>query len=272
MENKGLSSTKTAGGLRKRLGGVFVAAAVATTLVISGGSAEAAGEATPPPSIDWSFNGIFGTIDRSAAQRGFQVYREVCAGCHSLDLVAFRNLADLGYSEEQIKAIAAEYTVIDGPDDFGEMFERPGRPADRFVSPFPNVAAARASNNGAYPPDMSLLVKARPNGANYVYGILTGYEDPPENVELMAGQYYNKYMPGHIIAMAPPLYEDGVDYQDGTAASVDQQAMDLTYFLTWASDPKMEVRKQMGVKVILFLLVLTVMLYMVKRRVWADVH
>ncbi len=238
---------------------------------LQAGAAQAA-EGKALPARDWSFSGIFGQFDRGALQRGLQVYQEVCAGCHSLRLIAFRNLEALGYGEDEIKAIAAEYTVVDGPDDEGEMFERPGLPSDRFPSPFANDKAAAAANNGAVPPDLSLMIKARDGGADYVHGLLTGYVDPPDDVELLDVQSYNLYFPGNVTAMAPPLEEDAVEYGDGTPATVEQMASDIASFLAWAAEPEMEERKRMGIKVILFLLVFTGVLYAVKRKVWADLH
>lgn len=245
----------------------------AAAVVLGGTSPVAAAEAPEAPSQDWSFSGMFGSFDRGSLRRGLQVYREVCASCHSLDLIAFRNLGDVGFSPDEIQAIAEEYEVEDGPDDEGEMFLRPAKASDRFVAPFPNEQAARASNNGAYPPDLSLMVKARKNGANYLYAVLTGYEEEaPEGVELMDGMYYNNYFPGHQIAMAPPLFEEGVEYADGTEATVEQQAEDVVTFLAWAAMPEMEERKRMGIKVLLFLVVLTAMLYALKRKIWSDLH
>ncbi len=250
-----------------------IASVLGAVVIGLGAQGAAAAEGGPElPEYTWSFDGVFGQFDLPAAQRGLQVYREVCAGCHSLRFVAFRDLAALGYNEDQIKAFAAEATVVDGPDDEGEMFERDGRPADRFPSPFPNEKAAAAANNGSAPPDLSLMAKARPHGPNYLRALLTGYADPPEDVEVMEGQSYNPYFPGMRIAMAPPLFEEGVEYQDGTEATVDQMAADVTQFLMWAAEPKLQERKQMGLKVILFLLVLTGILYAVKRKVWADLH
>lgn len=220
----------------------------------------------------WSFQGMFGTYDRASLQRGFEVYRQVCASCHSLNLLSYRNLEDLGYSPDQVKAIASEYNVMDGPNDEGEMFERPARPSDRFKAPFANVKAAMYANNGAAPPDMSLLAKARHGGADYIYGILTGYEEAPEGTELMSGQYWNKAMPGHIIAMAQPVSDGMVSYEDGTEGTLNQYAMDVATFLTWASEPHMEVRKQMGVRAIIFLLIFAFIMYGVKKRVWRDIH
>ncbi len=248
-------------------------AALAMAAVVGlAGNALAAGEAPVPPAQDWSFNGIFGTFDRAAMQRGLQVYMEVCAGCHSMDLLAYRNLTDLGFSEAEVTAIAAQYRVADGPDDTGEMFERPGRPADTFVAPYANEQAARAANNGALPPDLSVITKARGGGPDYIYGLLTGYEEPPPGVQLMAGMHYNEYFPGHQIAMPNMLSPGLVEFADGTEATTEQMAWDVVTFLTWAAEPHMETRKEMGVQVILFLIVFTGLMYAVKRRLWADVH
>jgi len=234
--------------------------------------AQAAGEVVKPPPQNWSFQGLFGTFDRGALRRGFQVYNEVCAGCHSLRLVAYRNLADIGFTEDQIVTIAAEKDVQDGPNDEGEMFDRPARASDRFVSPFPNANAARAANNGAFPPDLSLMVKARKDGANYLHALMTGYKEPKAGTSLPEGMAYNLYFPGSQIAMPPPLSEDGVEYADKTKATVAQMASDVTTFLAWAAEPELEERKGLGWKVLLFLIVLSGLLYAIKRRVWADVH
>jgi len=236
-------------------------------------SAQTAGEHAAVPHRTWSFEGLFGTFDQGAAQRGFQVYNEVCTACHAMKLLAFRHLAGIGFTEDQIKEIAASKQVTDGPNDSGEMFERPGRPSDHFPSPFPNEKAARAANNGAYPPDFSTLVKGRDGGASYVDGILTGYKDaPPAGVKLQEGMHWNEAFPGHQIAMPPPLSEGQVSYADGTTASVEQMAADVATFLAWASEPELETRKRMGTKVILYMLVLTGFLYAIKRRVWSAVH
>ena len=212
-------------------------------------------------------------FDKAQLQRGLQVYTEVCRTCHSLNLLAYRNIAALGYSEDEIKAYAANYEVEDGPNDDGEMFTRAAMPSDRFVAPFPNDNAARASNNGAYPPDLSLMIKARKNGANRLYGILTGYADEaPEGFELGEGMSYNKYFAGHQIAMPQPLYGEDVEYADGTETTLEQEAKDVTAFLAWAAEPELEERKSMGIKVLLFLGVLFVMVVAVKKAVWRDVH
>ncbi|NKB60124.1 MAG: cytochrome c1 [Alphaproteobacteria bacterium] len=244
--------------------------AVIVSLGVAGPALAAGG--VEIPKRDWSFQGLFGTYDRAAMQRGLQIYQESCAGCHSIRLIYYRNLADLGYTAEQIKAFAAENEVEDGPNDEGEMYMRPAVASDRFIKPFPNDNAARAGNNGALPPDLSLMVEARVGGPNYLYAVLTGYGEPPAGTEVMDGMSYNKYFPGHQIAMPPPLSEDGVEFADGTKATVEQQAKDITTFLAWASEPNMEARKSMGLKVMLFLLVFTGLLIAVKRRIWADVH
>lgn len=228
--------------------------------------------APTPPQIDWSFNGPFGTFDRAAMQRGFQVYKQVCAACHAMNHLAYRNLAALGYDEAEIKSIAAEATITDGPNDEGDMFERPGKPSDRFKAPFANEKAARAANGGAMPPDLSLIVRARADGSNYVHGILTGYEKAPAGFALNPGMSYNKYFLGHQIAMAAPLVDGSVTYDDGTVATVDQMARDVSTFLTWASEPVMEQRKQTGIKVLIFLAVFVGLMYLTKRKVWKDLH
>jgi ubiquinol-cytochrome c reductase cytochrome c1 subunit len=218
--------------------------------------ARAAGEAIVIPDTRFSFDGIFGTYDRASAQRGFQVYKEVCSACHAMRLLSYRNLRELGLTEQQVAAIAAQVTVMDGPNDEGQMFERPARPSDRFRSPFPNQQAARAANNGAYPVDLSVITKARLAGADYVFALLTGYQDPPAGVTMMDGMNYNRYFPGHQIAMAAPLNPDQVEFADGTPATVEQMARDVATFLAWAAEPELEQRRAMGVKVILFLTIL----------------
>jgi len=236
------------------------------------GAAQAA-EGVRIPEQNWSHGGIFGTIDKASAQRGFQVYKEVCASCHSMKLVPIRTLAGIGFNEDELKAIAAGYEVQAGPNDEGEMFMRPAVPADRFPSPFPNDNAARAANNGALPPDLSLMAKARVGGEDYLYAFLTGFEEnPPEGVNLMPGMYYNKYFPGHQVGMPNILQPDGVSYADGTKATAEQQAKDVSTFLTFAAEPHLDERKQMGVKVILFLIVLAGLMYASKRKLWANLH
>jgi len=238
--------------------------------VIGSTSVIAASNAVKPSKQNWSFSGLFGTFDRGELQRGFQVYNEVCAGCHSTRLLHYRNLMDIGLSEDQVKKIAASEEVTDGPDAEGEMFQRPARLSDRFVKPFPNEQAARAGNNGAFPPDLTLMTKARIGGADYLHALLTGYNPAPKDMKLPEGMYYNLYFPGHQIAMPPPLDEDSVEYADKTKATVDRMSRDVTTFLAWAAEPELEWRKRMGVKVILFLLILTGMLYGIKRKIWSG--
>jgi ubiquinol-cytochrome c reductase cytochrome c1 subunit len=246
-----------------------------------------------PEYQQWSFAGIFGHYDRAQLQRGYKVYKEVCAACHSMNLVRFRNLAEEGgpgFTEEQVKALAAEYTIMDGPGDDGELFERPREPKDPFPAPFANEKAARASNGGAYPPDMSLLAKARAvergfpwfvldvfwpyqeQGPDYIHALLTGYQEPPEGVTVPDGQYYNPYfLSGMSLAMAPPLSDEQVEYTDGSPMTVDQYSKDVAAFLMWAAEPHLEARKELGFKAMIFLIVFGSLLGFVKRKVWADV-
>jgi ubiquinol-cytochrome c reductase cytochrome c1 subunit len=223
----------------------------------------------------WSFEGLFGTFDRASLRRGYQVYNEVCSGCHSIKLLSYRNLSEKGgpeFSREDSKNIAASVEVIDGPNSEGEMFTRPGRLSDKFVNPYPNVQAAEAANGGAYPPDMSVLAKARKDGANYIYSILLGYEDPPEGFELDEGIYYNKYMPGHNIKMPNVLFDGLLDYADGTEATTQQMAKDITVFLTWASEPSLEARHKIGFKVILYLIILAFVVHLSLKRLWSRIE
>jgi len=220
---------------------------------------------------NWPFNGIFGRFDESSLQRGFQVYREVCAACHGIRHISYRDLKGIGYTNDEIKVIAAEYEVMDGPNDDGEMFEREARPSDKFVGPYENDKIARLANNGAYPPDLSLIVKARADGANYLYSLLNGYKEFPDNFEASEGMYYNEFYPGNQIAMPSPLMDDIVEYSDGTEATQSQIAKDVTSFLAWTAEPELEERKSLGVKTLFFLILITIMLLGVKRKIWKDV-
>ena len=253
---------------------ILLGSVVFVTLGMSAPAAIAAeGHGSPElPAVDWSFDGPFGAYDRASLQRGFQVYKQVCSACHSLKRVYYRNLEALGYDESQIKAVAADVMVQDGPNDEGEMFERAGRPSDHFKSPFPNDQAAKFANNGALPPDLSLITKARANGPDYVHALMVGYEPAPEGEELTASQHWNKYFPGHKISMAAPLADGMVAYDDGTEGTVDQYAKDVVTFLNWAAEPELEKRKQTGIKVILFLAVFAGIMYAVKKKVWANLH
>ncbi|MDX2072797.1 MAG: cytochrome c1 [Alphaproteobacteria bacterium] len=250
---------------------MWIAASLAL-LAVTTLEAHASSDQKHPKQVKWSFDGVLGRVDKPSAQRGLQVYKEVCAACHGLSRVAFRSLADLGFSEGEIKALAKDYSVKDGPNDEGEMFERPGLPSDKFVPPYPNENAARAANNGAYPPDLSLIIKARPDGANYLYSLLTGYEEPPADMQLPDGQHYNPYFPGHKLAMPAPLSDGQVTYEDGTEASLDQMSKDVVNFLQWTAEPEMEHRKQMGIKVLLYLLVFTAFAYVAKKHIWRKLH
>jgi ubiquinol-cytochrome c reductase cytochrome c1 subunit len=228
-------------------------------------------EAPTPPPQNWSFNGIFGGLDLAAAQRGFQVYSEVCSTCHSMNLLHYRDLAGIGLTDDQIKAVAAAVTVPLGLDDQGNPKTGPGLPASQFRAPFPNEQAARAAMNGALPPDQSLIVNARVNGANYIYAILTGFQDPPPAFKMMGGMNYNEYFPGHQIAMPQPLHDGQVTFADGAPNRIENEAHDVVTFLYWAANPEAIQRKQIGVRVVLFLVFMTGITYAVKRKVWADV-
>ena len=224
---------------------------------------------------DWSFKGPFGKFDRAALQRGYQVYQEVCSSCHSMKYLSYRNLVEEGgpeFSEQQAKIIASQFEVTDGPDSDGEMFTRPARLSDKFVSPYANEQAATAANGGAYPPDMSVLVKARKGGADYIYSVLMGYEDPPSEITLDDGVYYNKYMPGNKIKMAKPLSDDAVEYIDGTNASEEQMAKDVTAFLAWAAEPHLEARHKIGFRALVYLLIITVLVYFSMKKIWSRIE
>ena len=221
---------------------------------------------------NWSFKGIFGTFDRASLQRGYQVYQEVCSGCHSAQHLSYRNLSEKGgpeFSVEEAKAIAAQFEVEDGPNSDGEMFTRLGRLSDKFVKPYPNVEASTAANGGAYPPDMSVLAKARKGGADYIYSLLLGYEEAPTGFELDEGVYYNKYMSGNRIKMLAPLSDGLVEYSDGTQSTTVQMAKDVTTFLVWAAEPHLESQHRMGFKVIIYLIILLTLVYMSKQKVWS---
>jgi len=221
---------------------------------------------------NWSFDGIFGTFDRASLQRGYQVYQEVCSGCHSVQHLSYRNLSENGGPEftlEEAKAIASQFEIEDGPNNDGEMFMRPARLSDKFAKPYPNVEAATAANGGAYPPDMSVLAKARVGGADYIYSLLLGYEEAPEGFELDDGVYYNKYMPGQKIKMSEPLLDGIVEYSDGTESSKAQMAKDVTNFLVWAAEPHLESQHRMGFKTIIYLIILITLVYMSKQKVWS---
>tara|TARA_X000000368_G_scaffold401103_1_gene373636 strand:+ start:998 stop:1777 length:780 start_codon:yes stop_codon:yes gene_type:complete len=234
-----------------------------------------AAEKTELLKTDWSFNGLFGKFDRGSLQRGYQVYSEVCASCHSMKYLSYRNLSEKGgpeFSIEQAKAIAASFEITDGPNADGEMFERPGKLSDKFLMPYANEKEAQAANGGAYPPDMSVLAKARSGGADYLYSVLLGYEEPPSGITLDDGVYYNKYIYGNNIKMAKPLDDDLVEYSDGTIASEEQLAKDVVTFLVWAAEPHLETRHRMGFKVIVYLIILTILVYFSMKKIWSRIE
>jgi ubiquinol-cytochrome c reductase cytochrome b/c1 subunit len=267
---------------------IILAFALAASL--SGiGTLASAQEADAPPLQRWSFSGPFGLYDQAQLQRGFKVYREVCSSCHSLKLLAFRNLADPGgpgFTEQQAAAVAASFQVTDGPNDQGQMYQRPGRISDYFSPPFPNEQAARAALGGKLPPDMSVLAKARSyergfpwfildafsmyqeDGPDYIHAIVNGYADPPAGFVLAPGTQYNKYFPDHAIGMPKPLNDGQVEYTDGTPTTVDQYGRDVAAFLMWAAEPTLDARKRLGFQVMIFLIVFTGLLYFTKKKVW----
>lgn len=280
--------TKFAARIGTRTAAVFLAAGIAFTAVAS--YAASAYPINKPREQEWSFSGPFGVYDKAQLQRGLKVYTEVCSACHSMSLLSYRNLADLGYTDQQIKNYAAEYEVLDGPNDDGEMFERPATATDRFKGPYANKKEAAAANNGAYPPDLSLIAKARApergfptfifdiftmyaeNGPDYIYSLLTGYKEAPEGTKVGDGLHYNPYFTaGSALAMAAPLSDDIVEFDDGTPSTVSQQSKDVTAFLAWAADPKLPQRKQRGFIVLLFLFVFAGLLYFTKKKIWSDV-
>jgi ubiquinol-cytochrome c reductase cytochrome c1 subunit len=242
-----------------------------------------------PHEMDWSFAGPFGTYDKGQLQRGLKIYKEVCSACHSMNLVSFRTLEGLGYSEEQVKAFAGEYEVQDGPNADGEMYTRKAVPSDYFPSPFPNKEAAAAANNGAAPPDFSLIAKARgvtrgfpqfvfdiftqyqQGGPDYIHALLTGYQEPPEGVTVAEGTHFNPYFANAAaLAMAPPLSDGQVTYDDGTPETLDQYSQDVAAFLMWAAEPHLEERKRMGFMVMVFLAIFTALVYLTKKSVYAN--
>ncbi len=255
-----------------RLGIGFVGVAALVALPLVAATASEDGKPRKPTEQEWSFDGIFGKFDRAELQRGFNVFNRVCASCHSLEFLAYRHLIGIGLSAEEIKAIAAENDVVDGPDEFGDSFERPARPSDPYFQPFDNEQQARAANGGAFPPDLTLITKIR-SGPDYVYALLTGYgEELPESLEPSPGTEYNPYFKSWTIAMPEPLFDDAVEYADGTAATAEQMSRDVSAFLAWAAEPELERRKQTGFVVVIFLIILAGLLYASKRKMWADLH
>ena len=225
--------------------------------------------------VNWSFKSFFGKFDRSSLQRGYQVYNEVCASCHSAKYLSYRNLTEKGgpeFSEAEAKAIASNFEVMDGPDSNGEMFTRPARLSDKFVMPYANEEAAKSANGGAYPPDMSVLVKARKDGANYIYSLLLGYEDPPADIKLDDGVYYNKYMYGNKIKMSAPLSDNLIEYSDGTEATTEQMSKDVVTFLMWAAEPHLEQRHKFGFRVIIYLIIISILVYFSMKKIWSRIE
>lgn len=255
-----------------------LATAVLAALTLSGPAfAEEAGNGHGPVigAQEWSFAPPFGHFDRAQLQRGYRVYKEICANCHSMRFLSYRNLGEPGgpqFSEKAVEALAAQAQVTDGPDDTGKMFQRPARPSDPFRSPYANDQAARGANNGALPPDLSVMAKARPGGPDYIYALLTGYEQPPADMEMSKGMQYNTAFPGHQIAMPNPLVDGVIDYTDGTKPTVDNYAKDVSAFLMWAAEPKLEERYKVGARIMIFLIIFAVIMYLSKRAVWARLH
>ena len=246
--------------------------AIITTISFSSNASE---QSKKLLNLEWSFKGFFGKFDRASLQRGYQVYAEVCSACHSMKYLSYRNLAEAGgpeFSEEQAKVIASQYEVTDGPNNDGEMFTRPARLSDNFVGSFANEEEAKAANGGSYPPDMSVLVKARKGGANYIYSVLLGYDDPPSDITLDDGVYYNTFISGNKIKMAKPLSESLVQYSDGTPATEEQMAKDVTTFLAWAAEPHLEARHKLGFRTVTYLIIITILVYFSMKKVWSRIE
>ena len=246
--------------------------AIFTTISFSSNASE---QSKKLLNLGWSFKGFFGKFDRASLQRGYQVYAEVCSACHSMKYLSYRNLAEAGgpeFSEEQAKVIASQYEVTDGPNNDGEMFTRPARLSDSFVGSFANEEEAKVANGGSYPPDMSVLVKARKGDANYIYSLLLGYDDPPSDFTLDEGVYYNTFMSGNKIKMAKPLSESLVQYSDGTPATEEQMAKDVTTFLAWAAEPHLEARHKLGFRTVTYLIIITILVYFSMKKVWSRIE
>ena len=250
---------------------IFAASAAVAVSFGFTGTAKA-NEGVELPQLNWAQSGPFGRIDNAQARRGFQIYKEICSNCHSLNLVSYRNLRGIGFSEDEVKAIAATSQVQDGPNDQGEMFMRPAIQSDRFVKPFENEKKARIANNGSLPPDLSVIIKARHGGEDYVAALLTGYTDAPAGVAVPDGKYYNKFFPGHTVGMPQMLFDGSVTYTDGTKATPTQEAEDVAVFLSYVAEPTQDERKALGVKVMLFLVVFAGLMYACKRQLWAGLH
>jgi cytochrome c1 len=259
--------------IRRALAGALLAGLAVPGLAVAEEAANGHGPAIEAQ--QWSFAPPFGSFNQAQLQRGYWVYKDVCANCHSMRLLSYRNLGEPGgphFSEKAVEVLAAQAQVTDGPDDKGQMFQRPGRPSDRFRSPYANEQAARAANRGALPPDLSVMAKAREGGPDYIYALLTGYHKAPPGFDLTQGMYYNTAFPGHQIAMPNPLVDGVVPYTDGTKRTVDNYAKDVSAFLMWAAEPKLEERHKVGARVMIFLIVFAVIMYLSKRAVWARLH
>jgi len=225
-----------------------------------------------PPHLPWSHQGYINSLDHNSIRRGYQVYKQVCSACHSMKYLAYRNLVNVAYTDEEAKAEAAEVMVLDGPNEEGEMFERPGKLSDHFPLPYPNDKAASAANNGAVPPDLSYIAIARHGGEDYIYHLLTSYaEEAPGGINLGEGQHFNPYFAGGAIGMAPPLYNEIIEYDDGTPATQSQLAKDVSTFLVWAAEPYRDQQRKMGIKVMVLMTILNLLLWHKKRSVWSVV-
>ncbi|MEG6510199.1 cytochrome c1 [Methyloligella sp. 2.7D] len=257
---------------RMRAAGLAAALGLAAVLAVP---AQAAEHGPELKELDWSFSGPFGMYDRAQLQRGYQVYKTICANCHSMNLMSYRNLGEPGgpeFSEGDVKTLASQAQVTDGPNDQGDMFKRPGRPSDRFVAPFANPQMARAANGGALPPDLSVMAKAREGGPDYIYSLLTGYGEKPDDMQMAPGMHYNEAFPGHQIAMLPPLADGVVPYTDDTPKTLDNYAKDVAAFLMWTAEPKLEERHKLGTRVMVFLFVFAIIMYLAKKAVWKGKH
>uniref|UniRef100_A0A8C7H2Z3 Cytochrome c1, heme protein, mitochondrial n=1 Tax=Oncorhynchus kisutch TaxID=8019 RepID=A0A8C7H2Z3_ONCKI len=222
-----------------------------------------------PPNYPWTHSGMLSALDHGSIRRGYQVYKQVCSACHSMEYLAFRNLVGVSHTEAEVKVLAEEIEVVDGPDESGEMFTRPGKLSDYFPKPYSNPEAARAANGGALPPDLSYIVNARHGGEDYVFSLLTGYCEPPAGVEVREGLYYNPYFPGQAIGMAPPIYNEILEFEDGTPATMSQVAKDVCTFLRWAAEPEHDQRKRMGLKLLMGSAILVPLVYYMKRHRWS---
>ncbi|XP_030372333.1 cytochrome c1, heme protein, mitochondrial [Scaptodrosophila lebanonensis] len=272
QQAKNLSSaTNWANSHKKLIGAVgAITGGVGALLFALEQSVEASGTEVHSPAQPWTHRGLFSSLDHQSVRRGYEVYKQVCSACHSMQYIAYRNLIGVSHTEAEAKAEAEQITVKDGPDDTGNYYTRPGKLSDYFPSPYPNEEAARAANNGAYPPDLSYIVSARKGGEDYIFALLTGYHDAPAGVVLREGQYFNPYFPGGAISMAQVLYNEVIEYEDGTPPTQSQLAKDVATFLKWTSEPEHDDRKQLLIKVIGILTFLTAIAYYIKRHKWST--